>query len=178
MKGEIIMKKLLSALLLGILLNGMCLLVSAQMGGTMQVKIFFPTDKYEDDDKLIAVERTVKKTTKVADAALRELLKGVNDEEKKRGLISVYETSDIITGRDECQSNKMKPLGAYLIGVSVSKKGVATVNFKPEAECYLQSAISMMNRVMNPIEKTLMQFKTIKKVQYALNGKVITEWDA
>lgn len=155
----------------------MCLLVSAQTGGTMQVKIFFPTDDYESDDKLIAVERTVKKTTKVADAALRELLKGVTQEEKKRGLISVYETSDIITGRGECQSNKMKPLGAYLIGVTI-KRGVATVNFKPEAECYLQSAISMMNRVMNPIDKTLMQFKTIKKVQYALNGKVITEWDA
>lgn len=172
------MKKLLSALIVGILLTGIYSNASAQTTGMMQIKIYFPTDNYEDDEKLIEVTRTVKKTTRVADAALRELLKGANEEEKKRGLISVYETSDIITGRDECQSDKMKPLSAYLIGVSVSKKGVATVNFKPEAECYLQSAISMMNRVMNPIEKTLMQFKTIKKVQYALNGKVITEWDA
>ena len=171
------MKKLFLALLLGILLTGIYSTASAQSGSTMQVKVYFPTENYESDDKLIEVTRTVKKTSRVADAAVRELLKGVNEEEKKNGLISVYAVSDIITGRGECQDEKMKPLGAYLIGVSI-KRGTAIVNFRPAAECYLQSAISMMNRVMNPIEKTLMQFKSIKKVEYALNGKVITEWDA
>lgn len=171
------MKNLFLILLLGIFLIGNYSVVSAQTGGTIQVKVFFPTENYEADDKLIEVARTVKKTTRVADVALRELLKGVTEEEKKRGLISAYAVSDIVTGRGECQDDKMKPLGAYLIGITI-KKGVATVNFRPEAECYLQSAISQMNRVMDPIEKTLLQFKTIKKVQYALNGKVITEWDA
>lgn len=171
------MKKILSAILIVFFISTFSFDISAQTNKTIKIKVFFPTEEYESDDKLHAVERTITKTTRVADSAVRELLKGVNEEEKKRGLISVYEVSDIVTGRDECQSNKMKPLGAYFIGVSV-KKGTATVNFKPEAECYLQSAISMMNRVMNPIEKTLLQFKTIKRVQYALNGKVITEWDA
>lgn len=171
------MKKILSAIIIGFFISTLSLNISAQTNGTMKIKLYFPTEEYESDDKLHAVERTVKKTNRVAEAAIKELLKGVNEEEKKRGLISVYSVSDIITGRDECQSDKMKPLGAYLIGVTI-KRGTATVNFKPEAECYLQSAISMMNRVMNPIEKTLMQFKTIKSVQYALNGKVITEWDA
>jgi hypothetical protein len=31
---------------------------------------------------------------------------------------------------------------------------------------------------MDPIDATLKQFKSIKEVQYAINGEVITEWDA
>jgi spore germination protein GerM len=170
-------KNLLLTLLLGIALFGINQPAAAQTGGTMQISIYFPTEEDEAMDKLVMVRRSIKKTTRVAEAALRELFKGVTETEHKQGLTSAYAVTDIVTGRGECQGNKMKPLGAYLIGVTI-KRGTATVNFRPEAECYLQSAISQMDRVMNPIEKTLMQFKSIKEVQFALNGKVITEWDA
>jgi len=170
-------KNLLLTLLLGLALFGINQTVPAQTGGTMQIKLYFPTEEDEAIDKLIEVRRSIKKTTRVADAALRELFKGVTEDERQKGLTSAYAVSDIVTGRGECQGDKMKPLGAYLIGVTI-KRGIATVNFRPAAECYLQSAISQMDRVMNPIDKTLMQFKSIKEVQYALNGKVITEWDA
>lgn len=168
---------LLIALLFGIFLSGMCPAVFAQANSTMKIKLYFPKDDPDADNELVAVERSIKKTSRVADAVVRELLKGVNEEERKKGLTSAYNTSDIVTGRGECANDKMKPLGTYLIGVSI-KKGTAIVNFKPEAECYLQSAAFMMSRVMNPIDATLKQFKSIKKVEYALNGKIITDWDA
>jgi len=168
---------LLAALLFGVFLAGISPAVQAQTGGTMKVKIFLPKDDTNGEIELVAVERTVKKTKSVADAALRELLKGASEAERRKGLTSTYSVDSIVTGREECSREKMKPLGAYLIGVSI-KKGVATVNFRPEAECYLQSAITAMSYVMNPIDTTLKQFKGIKEVQYALDGKVITEWDA
>ncbi len=168
---------LFAALFFGIFLAGICPAAQAQTGGTMKIKLYFPKDDPNAEIELVAVERTVKRTNRVADAVVRELLKGVNETERKKGLTSVYAVKDIVTGREECGSEKMKPLAAYFLGVSV-KKGTAVVNFRPEAECYLQSAITMMNFVMDPIDKTLKQFKSIKTVEYALDGKVITEWDA
>jgi len=168
---------LFAALILGIFLAGTSPAIYAQTGGTMKVKIYLPKGDTDGNVELVAVERTVKRAKSVADTAVRELLKGASDTERKSGLTSFYEVKDIITGRGECAAGKMKPLGAYLIGVSI-RKGAAIVNFRPEAECYLQSAITMMNFVMEPIDATLKQFPSVKEVQYAINGKVITEWDA
>jgi spore germination protein GerM len=168
---------LLAALLFGIFLAGISPSVQAQTGGTMKIKIFLPKDDPDANLILVAVERNVKKTSRVADAAVREVLKGASEGDRKNGLTDAYSVKSIITGREECTGDNMKPLGAYLIGVSI-KKGVATVNFRAPAECYLQSTVTMMNFVMNPIDATLKQFKTIKEVEYALDGKVITEWDA
>ena len=168
---------LIAALLLSIFVFGGASPAQAQTKGTMKIKLYFPKDDPDANLSLVAVEREVKRTKSVADTAVRELLKGVNESERKMGLTSVYAVEDLITGRTECAREKMKPLAAYFIGVTV-KKGTATVNFRPEAECYLQTTITMMGFVMEPIDATLKQFPTIKEVQYALDGKVITEWDA
>jgi len=149
----------------------------AQNGATMKIKLFFPKDDTNGEVELVAVERSIPKTARVADAAVRELLKGVGESEKKMGLTSTYEVKDIVTGREECTGSKMKPLGAYLIGVTI-KKGTAIVNFRSGGACYLDTAITAADFVMKPIEATLKQFPTIKGVDYAINGKVITEWDA
>jgi spore germination protein GerM len=183
LKGEIMIKHLsqthylLFALLLGVFLTGICSPASAQTGGTMKIKLYFPKEDPDADNELVVVERNIKRTNRVADAALRELLKGVTEDERKKGLSSSFSVDSVVVGRDECAHEKLKPLGEYLIGVSI-KKGVATVNFRHQAECYLQTTAFMQARTMNPIDATLKQFKTIKEVQYALNGKVITEWDA
>ena len=167
---------LFAALVFVIFLAGICP-ASAQTGATMKIKIYLPKDDPNAEIELVAIERTVKRTSRTADAAVRELLKGAGESERKMGLTSVYEVKDLITGRDECAPHKMKPLAAYFIGVTI-KRGTAIVNFRPEAECYLQSTITMMSFVMNPIDATLKQFKSVKNVEYALNGQVITEWDA
>jgi spore germination protein GerM len=171
------MRNLSYALLFGILITGFSSTALAQTGGTIKIKLYFAKADPDADNEVYAVERTIKKTARVAEAALRELLKGVSEEDRKKGLASSYEVGDIVTGREECASGKIKPLRTYLIGVTI-RRGVAIVNFRPEAECYLQSAAFAMARVMNPIDATLKQFKTIKRIEYALNGKIITEWDA
>lgn len=142
----------------------------------LKIKLYFFKDD-PDVEEMVAVTRYIKPTNRVAEAALRELLKGVSDIDRKDGLQSSYSVESMITGRDECGRHLIKPLADYLIGVSV-KKGVATVNFREPAGCYLQTTIAMQTHVMGPIEATLKQFKSIKEVQYALDGKVITEWDA
>lgn len=167
----------LTALVFSIFLIGAAITAQAQTAKTMKIKLFFPKDDTNGEIELVAVERNVKKSSAVADAALRELLKGVNEDEKKLGLMSTYEVKDIVNGREECVSDKTKPLAAYFIGIKI-KKGIAIVNFRPEAECYLQTAITAADYVMKPIETTLKQFPSIKGVDYAINGEVITEWDA
>jgi spore germination protein GerM len=168
---------LFAALLLTVFVLGGAPSAQAQTKGTMKIKLYFPKDDPDANLSLVAVERQVKRTNRVAETALRELLKGVNESERKMGLTSVYAVENLITGRTECAREKMKPLAAYFIGVTV-KRGTATVNFRPEAECYLQTTVTMMSFVMDPIDATLKQFPTIKEVQFALDGKVITEWDA
>lgn len=144
--------------------------------GSIKIKLYFPPRK-DWDYNVVAAARRIPQTRRVADAALRELFKGVNDEERKRGLFSAYSVESMITGRDECSRKIIKPLLAYYIGVSI-KNGVATVNFRKPAGCYLETTIAMANAVMMPIDRTLRQFKSIKEVRYALDGEVITEWDA
>lgn len=171
---------LFAALFLGVFLIGFGNSAHAQAqktAGTMKIKLYFPKDDPDANINLVAVERTVKRTNRVAETVVRELLKGVNENERKMGLTSAYAVENLITGRDECAREKMKPLAAYFLGVSI-KRGTAIVNFRPAAECYLQSTVTMMNFVMDPIDATLKQFPTIKRVEYALDGKIITEWDA
>lgn len=66
----------------------------------------------------------------------------------------------------------------YYRGIDI-KNEVATVNFTPEAREYLGLAVSGISaEYTNSIKKTLLQFDTIKKVQYSIDGKIITDWDA
>ena len=107
------------------------------------------------------VKRKTLVTKRPADAALRLLFAGPTDAEKAKGMES------------------LAPLGDYYLGVSI-KRGVATVNFKPGAEKYLYvlGPNCRQEQVLTPIANTLKRFPSIKKVDYAINGKVIEEWDA
>jgi hypothetical protein len=42
----------------------------------------------------------------------------------------------------------------------------------------LQGTACEQEQILTPMDKTLKQFGTIKTVEYAINGKVIEEWDA
>ena len=71
------------------------------------------------------------------------------------------------------------PLGNYYRGVSI-KDGVAVVNFRSGAEKHLHvlGPACRQEQVLTPIAETLKRFSTIKSVDYAINGKIIEEWDA
>ena len=107
------------------------------------------------------VTRKVKRTKRIADAALKLLFFFFSEEEKAKGMES------------------LSPLNKYYLGISI-KDGTAVVNFRLGAEKYLYVAgpACQQERVLTPIVKTLKRFSTIRSVDFAINGKIIEEWDA
>lgn len=140
------------------------------MGGTqemMSVTLHF------GDQKIIAVSdcsatkpviRSIVKTASVADSALRLLFQGVTQAEKAQGLVSIFDSFE-------------RPLAESYRGVSIAN-GLATVKFTEAAMDYLNSAACMQQAVKASIEQTLLEFPSIHSVQYSVDGKIVTEWDA
>jgi hypothetical protein len=123
---------------------------SGENVGTMSVNVYVPNlaDQPTDCGATMLVKKTVPKTTAVADASIRVLI------------------------RDSLPQLK----GAYN-GVTIKDK-VATVDFTAAALPYLNGAACMQQATKTPIEKTLLQYPTIIEVQYSIDGKVYTLWDA
>lgn len=142
-------------------------IVTAQRNSRSQieVKLFFSNPSlpgYADDCGAgNYVKRTIPAAKQVADAALRVLFAGPDAAEKARGM----------------ESNA--PLGDYYLGVTI-RKGVAIVNFRKGAERYLyvDGPLCKQDMVLKPIVETLKQFRSVKSVDYAIEGKIIEEWDA
>jgi Sporulation and spore germination len=158
------------------LLITLLLLVSASaatIGATLNpcspapvtVRLYFSNPKLPEwANSCGAGEYVVRRTTfsrRPAHSALKLLFAGPTEAEKAKGMESLDQ------------------LGKYYIGVSVVR-GVAIVNFKRGAEKYLyvNGAACQQEQALTPIENTLKQFPTVKSVKYAINGKVITDWDA
>lgn len=69
-------------------------------------------------------------------------------------------------------------LTSHYLGVSITS-GVATVSFKAGAHAYLDQAVAGVSaEYVNSIQKTLMQFPTVTKVQFEIDGTLVTNWDA
>jgi len=139
---------------------------SAQTNGTMTVKVFFHNETFnpiqEDCRKVYPTTRTIPKTAAVARAALDELLKGTTDAERKNEFWSfrAEDTKDIIRGLNV-------------------KGGVAYLNFKKAVfEKLGNTTSSCGSGFYSSIEATLTQFKSIKKVVYAVeaNTNDFYEW--
>ncbi|MES2436653.1 MAG: GerMN domain-containing protein [Patescibacteria group bacterium] len=142
---------------------------------TLEISLFYVNTTSPDFNVSCAatgkVTRIIPKTVATADAALKELFKGPTATEKSQGLISSFDKPL------EGSTQDPKPLRDHYIGVTV-KNGKATVNFKPDGMTYLNSTACMQESVKTSIEKTLKQFSSITEVVYAINGKVVTDWDA
>jgi len=126
----------------------------------MTIKIYLSdgndNPNFEDCGKVRSVTRTISKTKAVAKAALDELVKGATKAEKARNLSSIFsvETKSII------KSVNIKKNAAYvnLDDWVIENLGTATTS------CGAFTFIT-------PIEKTLMQFPTVKRVFFAIEGK-------
>ncbi|TDB36892.1 MAG: hypothetical protein D9V44_10305 [Actinobacteria bacterium] len=114
----------------------------------MFVKVYFTRG-----DKLGVSTRQIPATKAIATAAVRELLKGPNADEKSYGLGTTV------------------PEGTKLLGVSVANK-VATVDLTGTFESG-GGSLSMTMR-LTQVVYTLTQFKTIDSVRFALDGKPVT----
>ncbi|CAN5456007.1 hypothetical protein BH10ACI2_BH10ACI2_18150 [soil metagenome] len=137
-----------------------------QKPATMKIKVFFHNEKLnpemQDCNKAFPATRTIPKTTAPARAALDELFKGATDEEKAKGFWSFDREST--TG--VVKSLNVKNKAAYLnfTKLAFEKLGNATT--------------SCGGGFFAMVEETLMQFPTIKKVYYAVEGNTndFYEW--
>lgn len=150
-----------------LLLVALALAVPAigQKSDTMTIKVYFHPDKLdpnvEDCLKVAPVNRTIPKTTAVATAALLELFKGPTAAEAKE-----------YSGFGPPETN------GILKSVNV-KKGAAYVNFTKVVFQQMGSATSSCGGgFFSSVDATLMQFPTIKKVFYAIEGNTndFYEW--
>lgn len=116
------------------------------------VKVFFaPNDSSQDQcNNVVAINRIVTSTPKIATAALEELLKGPTFEEKKLGYLTNI------------------PAGSKLNSLSIIN-GEARADFNEKTQSGGGSC-SMGIRTAQ-ITNTLLQFSTIKKVIISIDGK-------
>lgn len=139
-------------------------------GGTqemMSVTLYFGDQDViavSDCSATKSVTRSIVKTASVADSTLRLLFQGVTQAEKAQGLVSIFDSFE-------------RPLAESYRGISVAH-GVATVKFTAPAMSYLNSAACMQQVIKASIEQTLLEFPSIQSVQYSVDGKIVTEWDA
>ena len=137
-----------------------------QKAQTMTVKVFFHNENLnpnmQDCTKAFPTTRTIPKSTAPARAALDELFKGTTEAERARGFESFEPAST--TG--------------IVKGLRI-KNGAAYLNFTKRAFEQLGNATtSCGGGFFAMIEGTLMQFPTIKKVYYAVEGSTndFYEW--
>ncbi|PKQ36902.1 MAG: hypothetical protein CVT59_10465 [Actinobacteria bacterium HGW-Actinobacteria-1] len=114
----------------------------------MFVKVYFTRG-----DRLGVATRQIPATKAIATAAVRELLKGPNADEKSYGLGTTV------------------PEGTKLLGVTVTNK-VATVDLTGTFESG-GGTLSMTMR-LTQVVYTLTQFKTIESVRFSLDGKPVS----
>lgn len=145
------MKKLLAAgcvvMLVAVVTTG-CRAVSAPQA---DVKVFLVRTSSQEIE-LVAVPRRVSAEIPLAEAVLRELLKGPTAAERRQGLASLI------------------PSGAALRSVSVTETGVARADFSEG----LQQGIGGSMRVLGirqQIEATLMAISGVTSVILSIDGQ-------
>ena len=127
----------------------------APPGGGINVRVFFANSEFDPQgmecSRVYPVSRVVERTEAVARAALEELLRGPNDQEKARGYFTSLSAD--VRMRD----------------VQISQ-GVAHVDFGPElgsdlaGSCQVESAGSQ-------IRQTLLQFPTVRSVRITIENR-------
>lgn len=146
---------------------GVAVATFGQTKDLMTIKIYLSdgnnNPNFEDCGKVREVSRTIPKTKAVAKAALNELVKGATEVEKARNLSSIFsaETKSIIKSVNIIKNAAYVNLDDWVI----ENLGTATTS------CGAFTFIT-------PIEKTLMQFPSVKRVFFAIEGvpKVFYEW--
>lgn len=140
---------------------------SGQKAQTTTIKVYFSNEKLnpniDDCNKVFPVTRKIPKTPAIAKAALDELFKGTTKDEEAKGYGSI----------PQAESN------GILKSINV-KNGAAYVNFNKVVMEQMGNATTSCGggQYFGMIERTLTQFRTIKKVYYAVEGNTndFYEW--
>lgn len=116
---------------------------------TISLDIFFSAPGGDDCSLVEAVTRRVPQTRAVAHAAIRELLKGPTETEKTSGLSSGI------------------PEDVMLNGIRIDE-GVAYADFSEELNRAAGSCL--VTSIRSQIERTLLQFDTVDRVEISVDG--------
>ena len=155
------------------------------VGETMQVRVYFcgNEDVAKDCKCTNAVVRTIPKTSAVARAAIEELINGLTQEEKDKGLSSVIVTQSIVKEYKE-KSPKIfqdgDPLNITGDKVEINslkiESGTAYIDFSKEVLIYGTITASCGGSAfISSVENTLKQFSSIKKVKISIDGEAYPE---
>ncbi len=120
----------------------------------MTVKVFFNNNKMDPEfscNKVFPVERTIAKTTAVANAALEQLFDGPTEQEKADGFFTSINS-----------------------GVKIQKltveNNVAKADFNDQLEFQVGGSCRV-SAIRAQITKTLKQFSTVGEVVLSINGR-------
>lgn len=69
------------------------------------------------------------------------------------------------------------PLVDYFSGVTI-QNGTAILAFDGGALEYLNNAACAQIAVKSPMERTLLEFPDVQRIEYEIDGEIFTEWDA
>ncbi|NMC51712.1 DUF333 domain-containing protein [Candidatus Kuenenbacteria bacterium] len=123
-------------------------------GETEKVKVFFNNNNLDPEiscQKVFPIEREILKTPAVAEAAIKELLKGPSQAEKDNGYFSNI------------------PEGVKIQKLTI-EKGVAKVDFDKTLESAAGGSCRV-SAVRAEITETLLQFSTVKSVVISIDGR-------
>lgn len=105
-----------------------------------------------------------------ARAVIEVLLRGPTAEERARGLEDPF-------GPSMSQGKNTGRLGDYLHGVRVEGRH-AVLDFAPGGMDWLNNTACVQEAVKTAIERTLGEAFGIERVDYAIDGRIVAEWDA
>jgi len=158
----------------GVLAVALCGCTQSGSDEMTQAALYFgdiKTIQVSDCNAVLPVQRSIPITDDIADTLMRELLRGVTEEEKAQGLSSSFDDPQNVLGAN------VGPLSDYYLGVAV-REGTAIVDFAEPALRYLNSAACMQSTVKEPITRTLKNLPSVQTVEFSIDGVTFTEWDA
>ncbi|MFO0554664.1 MAG: GerMN domain-containing protein [Polyangiaceae bacterium] len=136
------------------------------------IRVFFPgpDEPYRDCAAHLSVARVIPLEGDPIAAALAALLAGPTPRESEAaGVYSPFLASVADPSTPALSFNQVK---ATRMG------NVVTVDFAPPAATYLQQAECARHAVTSAIENTLLQLPGVGRVEFAIGGQSIEEWDA
>lgn len=160
------MKALAGALLLSVIIFGGAWFLTNMQGDIREVKsIYFPDDPNLLEPFTNPSYRTlsVAPPTSQADALLKELFKGPNEEELAQGYFSMFDTKDVSL-LETYQKIEIEDSTAYLY-------------FDSRSLAYLNAPAAEQGTIKMAIRKTLEQFG-VGEIEYVIDGEIFIEWDA
>lgn len=156
-------------------LSALSILLASQAAMLADTKVVLPDyERFAQGDKEFHVTSTIPGDFTTAEGIVAALLI-LGDQVANRKLTASFSPqaiSSTSSGKDAL------PLAACYRGARIEKDSII-VAFSGEAMRYLNSTVSIQALVKGSIERTLrLHFPSVKTIEYEIDGKIVSDWDA